>query len=114
RSPLLRLKGLIALAAVGLDANPPDTTDLTAALDLAAGELKGRVSSPWLLLRLARLSVQGGLADRARQLADDISDVGLRGQVQLAALRAHLTDSNEKVDEALANALPEKTGARAA
>jgi hypothetical protein len=111
--PAIRLRGLIALAAVAAEGGSGDTADLNAALDLAEGELKGHVESPWLLFRLAQLAVKAGQADRAMQVAGQIPDAGLKAQAQLAAVRAQLSGMKEKADDALAGSVAEKTGAAA-
>jgi hypothetical protein len=111
--PAIRLRGLVALAAVAADSGSGDTADLNAALDLAEGELKGRVESPWLLFRLAQLAVKAGQADRAMQVAGQIPDAGLQAQAQLAGVRARLSGMKERADDALTSSVAEKTGAAA-
>jgi hypothetical protein len=111
--PVVRLKGLIALAALAREATPADTTDLVAALDLVEGEAKNQGVSPWLLLRLAQLAVESGMRDRALQAAGQIADASLKAQAHLAVLRERLQGTKDKADGALADEVPEKTGAHA-
>src|SRR5262249_46390313 len=107
-APAARLKALVAVAgATG------DEADVKAALDLAGGELKGQEVPPWLLWRLARLAAAAGMTEQAQQVATSIPDKGLRGQAQLAALRATLAATKGKADDSLAAAVQAGTGASA-
>jgi len=109
-SMMAHLTGLVALADLAAQSPPIETADLTAALEWAEGSLKGQIS-PWLLFRLAQLAAHAGLADRAQALANQISDPGLKGQIQLTVFRSRLDGMKGKADEALAAGVAEQTGA---
>jgi hypothetical protein len=107
------LRGLVALADLATEAGAADAADLNAALDLAETDAKAATDAPWLAFRLVELAAKAGIPDRASQLAGRIPDAGLKGQAQLAVLRARLAGTKEKADEGLAAAVTEKTGAAA-
>jgi hypothetical protein len=113
RTPLVRLRGLTALAGVAADADASDKTDLNAACDLVEGELKGKGVPPWLLLRLIQLEVRGGAGERAAQLAEFIADAGLKAQAQLAVFRSRLEAAKDKTDDSSTGAVADNTAARA-
>ena len=75
--------------------------------------MKGKGAPAWLLLRLAQLGAQAGLVDRAIRTTEFITDPGLRGQAELAVLRARLTGNKDKADDGLTAAVTDKTAARA-
>src|SRR5262249_42084098 len=86
----------------------PESEDVTPALDLVEEELKkGTYFSPWLLVRLAELATQAGLAERVTNLAGSewIKDPALRGRMQLPVLLERLKGAGDKVDDALFNAV---------
>jgi hypothetical protein len=108
--PLVRLKGLVALA--DLAEKSGDATDLLAALDCAESE--SRAAAPtWTFFHLVQLAAENGQLDRAKQLANVIPDAGLKAQANCAILRERLKATKEKFDLAEADELPEKSGARA-
>lgn len=107
--PLVRFKGLVALAQL---ADKADTVDLTAALDLADGEARTAASS-WKFFRLIQLASENGQPDRAKQLANLIPDAGLKAEANCAILRERLKATKEKIDTSQADEFPEKSGARA-
>jgi hypothetical protein len=115
RFPLDRFQALMAVAGVELDNGQTDDArkDLETCLQLADGELKEKVSSPWILFRLVRLSAQAGLGDKAIPVAKLISDVGLRGRAQLEILRHRLAESSTPADEALLQIVDKSTPAHA-
>jgi hypothetical protein len=113
RPPLVRLQCRAILAGVAADADPSDKTDLNAAFDVVENEMKGKGAPAWLLLRLAQLGAQAGLVDRAIRTTEFITDPGLRGQAELAVLRARLTGNKDKADDGLTAAVTDKTAARA-
>ena len=87
-----RLRAGAAVAAVVVDKQPSDTTDLEQCAKLLDTELKGRGASAWLLLRLMQLSLQADKLDLGSKFAAAISDsaVGLRSWGQYEVLQAHL------------------------
>ena len=125
--PAVRLRGLVELADLALDASKADTTDLAAALDLADAEAKAPIELPWLTFRLVRLAAKAGMLDQASRLAAripdaaelplelrkqlSITDPGLKAQAQLAVFRARLAGTKDTADEASAATVTEKTGA---
>jgi predicted RNA-binding Zn-ribbon protein involved in translation (DUF1610 family) len=130
--PAVRLRGLVALADLALEASAGDVTDVTAALDLADAETKIPVESQWLAFRLVQLAVKAGMLDRATQLAGRIPvltleqarelpvksagpfpDAGVKSQAQLAVFRARLAGMKNTAEESLAAAVTENTGAAA-
>jgi hypothetical protein len=113
--PAIRLRSLVVLAGLAMETFPGDQADLNAALDLAAGDAKAQIESPWLMLRLVQLAARALMEDRAVQLAGQISDAGLKAQAQLAIFRARLANMKENVvaDEAVAAGVTERTGAAA-
>jgi hypothetical protein len=56
-------------------------------------------ATPWQLLRLAEVDLAAGAGDRARVVADLIPDPGLKGRVQLEALRAEVEASKGKAEK---------------
>jgi hypothetical protein len=109
-APVVRLKGLIALA--GIAERSEENSDLIAALNLAEGEARAAAALTWPLYSLIQHASQNGQFERARQLVNSIPDAGLKAQAQLVMLRDRLKGANEKVDGAQGDELPEKTGAR--
>jgi hypothetical protein len=109
----VRLRGLVALTELGMEASPSETADLNAALELANAEAKNPADSPWVLLRLTQLAAQAGQLDPAQQLAGLIGDPGLKAQAQLAVFRAKLRVNKDKADESLPASVADKTGAAA-
>lgn len=112
RNAQVRLRALVAIAG-SQTGNPPDAAFTQTALDLYNGELKGQGVPDWLVLRLCQLGARDLLFDRAEQAAASITNVGLRGQAQLAILRGRLAASSEKAGDELPKTLPEKSAARA-
>jgi hypothetical protein len=110
--PAVRLRGLAAIAALRVEADPSQTEELIAALDLAAAEAQSQAISPWVLYRIALMATNAGLDDRALQLASQIPDIGLKGQAQLAVFRARLRGQG-LADEEMARAVASDTGASA-
>jgi len=111
--PAIRLRGLVALADIALEASAGDLADVTAALDLAESEAKAVAELPWTSLRLTQLAVAAGMMDRASRTAGQIPDAGLKGQAQLAIFRSRLASTKGAADEALAASVTESTGAAA-
>ena len=70
-------------------------------MQLAAGELRDKIASPWILFRLVNASAEAGLAERARPVAASISDAALRGRAQLAILKQTLASTAGLADVAL-------------
>jgi hypothetical protein len=113
RFPLDRFQALLAVAEIALESGQTEDArkDLETCLQLASGELKEKVGSPWLLFRLVRLSAQAGLGDKAVPVAKLINDVGLRGRAQLEILRHRLADSSTPADESSAEIVDKSTPA---
>jgi hypothetical protein len=101
RFPIDRFQARLAVAEVAVENEQlgDARTDLELCLQLAAGELKGKITYPWLLFRLVRLSARAGLADKALSVAGQINDAGLRGRAQLEVLRQRLSESKSGADE---------------
>jgi hypothetical protein len=113
-----RLHALVALIAGVLDGNGPAEAvgpDLDAAVRLVDAELRGSTVPPWMLLRLARLTTQGGFEDHARRLAGALPETALplRGWVQLEGVRARLAATKGRADEAPAQEVDKRTLAHA-
>jgi hypothetical protein len=103
-SPPVRFRALLAVAAAAADARPGDPTDAEAAVQMAQGELQGKVDSPWLLLRLTHVALRSGLGeDRLQGLVAVIPARAVRGRARLALLRARLASARQVVDEAAAD-----------
>jgi hypothetical protein len=96
-----RFQARLALAEVGIEVDQltDARADLELCLQLAAGELKGKLPSPWMLFRLIRLSARAGLGKKALAVASTINDAGLRGRSQLEILRQELAQTDKIADE---------------
>ena len=97
--PNAQLRVYVGLAAAALD-------DKSAGKAGVEEEMKGamaaRGTSPWLLLRLARVGERAGVApDAVRTVAAVIADADLRGRAQLAALEAQLAQTKAAADPKL-------------
>jgi hypothetical protein len=103
----LRLRALADIATLRVENDPSQTEELIAAL----AESQSQVVSHWLLYRVAQLAAQAGLDDRALQLANKISDVGLKAQAQLAVFRERMRTTSGVADEARAREVTGDTGA---
>lgn len=110
RGALDQLRYAAIVAAVVLEKDPKDATDLQIAVKLAE-ELKGALAQPdqsgkpdvsWLLWRLVRAAIRAGDEASAKKLADLIPDTALQGRAQLAVVRFRLEKSTSKADEAMA------------
>ncbi len=106
-----RLPALVAVAAVALDNNQADAarSDLQEALK-SVNDPGARAVSPWLRLRLVRLSLQAGLeADRVKAMADTIDDKALRGRAHFEVLRSKLAATKNQSDDSILSALGKDT-----
>ncbi len=110
RGALDQLRYAAIIAAVVLEKDPKDATDLQNVVTLAEG-LKGAMGQPdaggkpdvsWLLWRLVRTAARAGHEASAKKLADLIPDVALQGRAQLEVIRFRLEKSTSKVEEAMA------------
>jgi hypothetical protein len=112
-TPLDRLRAIEALAAVADDKEKLDLvrSDLETGVTLAQNEIKRNELPPWLLYRLAQLSVQAGLAERVKGSLELLPEA-LRGRVQLQELQARLAGAAESAETSWADAVDEKSVAR--
>jgi hypothetical protein len=106
-----QLQALVEVAAAAVDAKAGNTAALDAAVQLAAGDLKGRVDNGWLVWRLVRLGVRAGLdGDKLKGAVDGLpaQEKALRGRAQLEILRGRLA-AKQPVDEGVLQQVDEQT-----
>ena len=95
-----QLRAYVGLAAAALD--DPKSAGKAVVEEEIQGALASRGTSPWLLLRLARIGERAGVAPEAvRSVAAAIADADLRGRAQLAALEAQLAQTKAAADPKL-------------
>jgi hypothetical protein len=100
-----RFPALMAVAEVELDKQRSNeaAADLEQCLALANGELKGKISSPWVLYRLTKLASLASLGEKALPVANSIREPGLRSRAQLAILQHRVRDTKGAVDASVAD-----------
>jgi hypothetical protein len=110
RGALDQLRYAAVVAAVVLEKEPKDATDLQNVVTLAEA-MKGVLAEPdrsgkpdvsWLLWRLVRTAARAGHEASAKKLADLILEPALQGRAQLEVIRSRLEKSTSKVDDAMA------------
>lgn len=108
-----KFRAQLALAAAAVDAKPPETADIEAAIKMAEDGLSKKKELSWPMLRLVQLAVQGGLPEeRVLSLASQIDNTALRGRGQLAVFRAQLDKANEVIEDSAADKIDGKSLAR--
>lgn len=100
-APEEQLPALLALIAAAEENDQAAAVrpEIEKAFSLAEAEVKGRVLTPWQLVRLARAGVQAGLEDRVQTLARLVPDLALRGRMQLEVLRSRVDASKSQADD---------------
>jgi hypothetical protein len=92
-------RALVGVAAGAAEANSGDRADLEAAA-AAADVVRQRPEAAWALLRLTQLAIRAGLPEDVQQkVAGAIAAGAVKGQAQLAVLRARLEASPQVVGE---------------
>ncbi len=108
-APLDRLIGYVLIAEAQAQ-EPPNVSkqDVDEAVNLALSpELKGRIPSSWLFLRLIRLGTRAGVGDdQLKALAQAVPESsGLQSWAQLEVLRGQLAAKGEKAEDDRASAV---------
>lgn len=118
--PLDQWRALAAIASIGLEQEPPLTTDAeqvakwdaTTVAEMIEKERKGKAPAKpdpsWLLLRLARQATAKN-EELAKKLADAIPEPSLRGRARLDILRARLQHSRDSAPDDWANEVGPET-----
>ncbi len=97
--PEVTLRAAVAVAAGAAEGNAGDKSDLEAAAGMA-GTVQRLQDAAWPLLRLTHLAIQAGLPeDRQQALTAAIAVPAVKGQAQLAVLRARLEGAKQVVGE---------------
>jgi hypothetical protein len=114
-----KLRALIALADVAVEAKTGDTRDVEAAIIFLKNNAKvlktklndrDRPKFAWLMLRLVRLGLAADLPeDRVQEIVRLIPDRGVQAWAQLTVLRAQLAASKQAVDVDAADRVAAKT-----
>jgi len=112
-TPQEQLPALIALAAAAEENGQAAAVrpEVENALNLAETELKGRTTTPWQLVQLARAGVKTGLEDRVQALARLVPDAAARGRMQLEVLRGRLDASKNPGEDSWAQIVDANTPA---
>ena len=106
--PDAQLRAYVGLAAAALD--DPKSAGKAVVEEEIQGALASGGTSPWLLLRLARIGERAGAApDVVRSVAAVIADADLRGRAQLTALVAQLAQTKAAADPKLIDGVDAQT-----
>jgi hypothetical protein len=97
--PEMTFRAAVAVAAGAAEGNAGDKADVEAAVGMA-GAVQRLQEAAWPLLRLTHLAIRAGLPeDRQQAVAGAIAVPAVKGQAQLAVLRARLDASPQVVGE---------------
>jgi hypothetical protein len=98
--PEVTFRALVGVVAAAVEGNAGDKVDLEAAAGMATAMPRLPETAAWPLLRLTRLAIRAGLPeDRQQAVAAAIAVPPVKGQAQLAVLRARLEASPQVVGE---------------
>ncbi|MBL8792654.1 MAG: hypothetical protein JNM56_01985, partial [Planctomycetia bacterium] len=115
-----QLRYLALIAALGLEQEPTATADLDGLVKLVQGSVKSQLADlgpaaktqiSCQLLRVVRQAARAGHEEQAKQLAQAIPDLALRGRAQLEILRARMARGNAVIDDDALNEVDPKSPA---